>query len=198
VGGTASGTLTVTSQGGFAGPISLVGLLPDVVLEPTTLTLTAGGTATANVTYRIPSSAVAGTTTLVPVRAYNSSVTAFGTFAVTTTAPTTGSFDLSVSPASIFVQGGQLSSPVTVTLTPTAGFRGDIAVQLLLPGEGSLTVGGGLSNPLTVTVTDDNPVQRTIPLQYTPGTGVAPIGRATVRATATGVTRTATFNVNAS
>lgn len=201
VGGNAVGTLTLTPVGGFSGSISVVGLDPDIVVSPNPVTIPAGQTTpvTTQVTYRVRNDAVIGTPILAPVRATSGSTRAIASYTVTPTSNQgQGSFELSVSPAQVNLVGGQPSSAVTVTVTPTNGFQGDVTINVSLPGQGSLTVAPPTTNPFNVTVTN-GPVTRTFNLQYQPVQGgTAPIGTATVQATANGINRTATFQVGAS
>lgn len=200
-GGNAVGTLTLTPAGGFSGTVNLTGLVPDVVIAPSTVTIPAWQTTpvTTQVTYRVRSDAAVGQAILVPVRATSGNTRAIVSYTVTpTSSQGQGSFELTVSPAQVFISGGQANSAITVTVTPVNGFQGDVTINVSLPGQGSLTLASPTTNPFTMNVAN-GAATRTFQLRYEPVQGgVAPIGTATVQATGNGVNRSATFNVSAS
>ena len=198
VGGNATSTLRVTPNG-MSGTVSLLGLVGDVVVQPTTLTIPAGSSTpvTAQVTYRVPASAAIDVPIPAPVRVTLGFQRTLASFSVVPkSSQNQASFDLSVSPSSILVSGGQVP-PVTVTVTPRNGFTGPVTLNFSLPGQGALTVNPNRGNPVTLQVSGTAAVSRQITFVYTAGFG-APIGTATVQATGGGVNRSATFQVNAS
>jgi len=199
-GQTVTSTLNLLPTGTAAGQVTLTSLVAGATVSPSHVTLTAGQTTPTPVTisYTIPAGTAVGTMYDLPI-VYQSNAGHGGVLLhVTVTGQQNGSFTMSVSPATVHVQGQQVLESVQVTITPTGTFAGNVSIAFALPGSGSLTVAAPHTNPESIAITLGNPETLTVPLQYHPGVGTAPIGAATVTATGGGVTRTGAFNVTAS
>jgi len=109
-----------------------------------------------------------------------------------------GDFIVLVDPGVIHISGQTVQEDLTVMVMPGGGFRGDVTLTLLLPGEGSLGVAAPQTNPFQVHIDSHDPVSTTFHLQYTPGQGGVPMGLGTVMGTSGNRTHGATFNIIAS
>jgi subtilase family serine protease len=126
-GSTGMSTISVSVTGGFASAVALTasGLPSNVTAAFSPTSVTGAGSST--LTFTVGSTAVAGTYTIT-VTGTSGSTTETTTVSLTVTAPNSGSFSLSVSPTSGYLDQGQ-SGYAVVTTTVSGGFSGAVALS---------------------------------------------------------------------
>ena len=166
-GSSTTSTITVTSLGGFTGPVSLSAASspsgPSVSLSPSSVTLSSGGSSSSTLTVTTQSSTPTGT--------YNITVTgSSGSTSHSTnlslTVSSTGDFSISANPSSLSLTPGS-SGTSTITLTSLSGFSGTINLTAsvspsgpntsLNPSVVTVPPGGSASSTLSITTTTSTP-----------------------------------------
>jgi len=149
----ATSALDLAPIGGFAGTVTLAGLLPGATVSPSTVTLTAGQTAPTRVTlnYAIPASTPFASTVNVPFAWESSAGHAFTLLQVQTTASATPDFACHLDPGTATLTPGDTQGSITVEIVPQADFTGDVSVAVQFPGQ-SLSITPPTTNPFTIHV----------------------------------------------
>jgi len=178
-GGTGTSTVTVTPSGGFNGSVALsVGALPAGVTASFNPASTTGSS---TLTFTASSTATAGTAN-VTITGTSGSLTHTTTISLTVTVVQAPDFSLSATNATV-AQGATGTS--TVTVTPSGGFNGSVALSV-----GSLPAGVAASfNPASTTGTST----LTFTAASTATTGTANV---TITGTSGTLTHTATLTLS--
>jgi subtilase family serine protease len=176
-GSSGTSTITTTVSDGFDSAIALTasGQPAGVTLTLSTSTIAAPGSGTSTLTMAVASTTVAGTY-MITVTGTGGGITHAATVSLTVTSPTTGSFTISVSPTSGYLEQGR-SGYAVVTTAISGGF--DSAIALSATGEptgvtisftpASIAAPGSGSSDMLLTVSRTAPVG-TYPITIT-GTG---------------------------
>jgi subtilase family serine protease len=176
-GSSGTSTITTTVSDGFDSAIALTasGQPAGVTLTLSTSTIAAPGAGTSTLTMTVASTTVAGTY-MITVTGTGGGITHAATVSLTVTSPTTGSFTISVSPTSGYLEQGR-SGYAVVTTAISGGF--DSAIALSATGEptgvtisftpASIAAPGSGSSDMLLTVSRTAPVG-TYPITIT-GTG---------------------------
>jgi len=199
-GGTETFQVTLTSQNGFQGQVTLSLVsgqdpLPQglsiTATSPSPISLQAGGSVTVTATVSADAQVAPGTYRL-KVRATSGSLTRETNLTVEVTPPPPPpDFTISLNPTSLTVQQG-VSGQTTLTVTPQNGFTGTVSLSLVA-GQDQVPQGLTLS-PGSVQVSGTSPVNQSLTLsaQSTTPTGTY---RLKVRATSGSLTREADLTV---
>jgi subtilase family serine protease len=187
-GGSGTSTVTTAVSGGFSSAIALsasgqpTGVT--VAFNPTSIAAPGSGTSTA--TFTVASTAAAGTYAIT-VTGTGGGITHTATVSLTVTAATTGSFTVSVSPSSGYLDQGE-SGYAVVTTKVSGGF--DSAVALSATGQPSgVTVS---FSPASIAAPGSGKSDMDITVARSAATGTYPI---TITATGGGVTHTTTLSL---
>jgi len=183
-------TITTTVSGGFSSTLALTasGAPAGVTVNLSPSSIPAPGSGTSTATLTVASSTATGTYSIT-ITGTGGGITNTATVSLTVTAPTTGSFTVSVSPSSGYLRQGQ-SGYAVVTTSVSGGF--DSAVALLATGQPSgVTVS---FSPASIAAPGSGTSDMDITVSRTASTGTYPI---TITATGGGVTQTTilTFEV---
>ena len=187
-GSTGSATITTAVSGGFNAAIALSasGLPTGVTAAFSPTSIAAPGSGSSALTFTVGSTAAAGTSTIT-VTATGGGITHTTTVSLTVTAAVTGSYTLSVSPTSGYLDRGQSGYGV-VTVTASGGF--DSAVALSATGIPSGVTGSFSPTSVTGSGTSDF----TLTVSRSAPTGTYPI-TITGKSGSTTKTATLTFTV---
>ena len=189
-----SSTITVKSLNSFSDSVALTamsvptGLTVDV--NPISVAVASGGSATSVLKITVPAGVAAGTYK-VTLTGTNGSLSHSAVVTVTVPAPVTPDFSISASPSSLTIRAGSSGSS-RITVTSLNGFGGTVSVAASAPSgwsaslsPSSLTVGSGGSASSTLMVT--------VPLGTKDGTYTV-----TVTATSGSLSHTATVTIKVS
>ena len=165
-------TVTLASQGGFAGTISLSTTVSPAgitsSLTPVSVTLESGGSATSTLTVTTTSSTPVGSYTIV-VTGTSGSLSHSVTISVSVTAE---DFTISANPTSLAVNIGS-SATATVTLASLGGFSGTVSLSsTIIPSGPSTSL-----NPVSVALRTRGSVSSTLTIATSAST---PLGNYTV------------------
>jgi kumamolisin len=187
-GGSGTSTVTTAVSGGFDSAIALTASGQPtgvtVAFNPTSIAAPGSGTSTA--TFTVASTAAAGTYSIT-VTGTGGGITHTATVSLTVTAATTGSFTVSVSPSSGYLDQGQ-SGYAVVSTKVSGGF--DSTIALSASGQPSgVTVS---YSPASIAAPGSGSSDMNISVARSAATGTYPI---TITATGGGVTKTTTLSL---
>lgn len=128
-GASGTSTITITRTGGFAGAVTFTaaGLPSGVTASFSPATTTTTG-ASSVLTFTASTTAVTGAATIT-ITGASGTVSHSATISLTVNAPATPNFTIAASPAAVSINRGATSGS-TITITPSGGFTGSVALSV--------------------------------------------------------------------